>query len=631
MFAILGTTAVVFAEDNTPAPAPSASPLSSIILRGGSPTGSSIFDPLPVTTLDKPLWKDGLLATLKFDPRGDFRDKTKPAKVETPDSDEPVISKNDIDSVIIEGAEQITGKDLLKMPLPLSRAEFEQALKDRKMDPGQKLGELYDEYRNAQIQQSMGALTLSRALDHEGLKRKLPAHVSNKRVDYVVRSLLIRNAIDQKKVATKKTPVTDAFGAPLTDAKGTPLTRTTADEDMKKYSNDQLYTWLRELVSNKTVSFYFDWTYQDGGMDESLQALSSETAFNWPKFVKTENNPLIRFAGVPEKAEDFREQIRLKLESVNTSLRRGTLWQTLLAESPLGIDLQFRALPGEFEKMYQTTYGVKSAQDSIEIPRMEAKVREISITGAKAADVKKRFEALLALKADEATKVIFGDGTRQMTPEEELAAKTKINDLRKSAPDEIIATLKAEFAVELSSKALTIETKAKAFQKSELDPLPTTADMTSEAQEMRIAFNPLFGIQSLLPEAAISGTPTGATLLLLEELASVDAEKVGLKDSRIKQILWKKIQLKTQANGFREIAYKLLSRNTITVVNDTCLDSNWACIATSPRQLADALFPEALCTDSQMPGSSLGNRELLDQVYQISLELLGQAFEVGTK
>ncbi|MGK5089246.1 hypothetical protein WDW86_16980 [Bdellovibrionota bacterium FG-2] len=652
MLAILGTTALGFAEETPP---------SSIVLRGANPF-PSLFDPLPATTIDNPLWKDGVIATLNFDRRADqrlIRTKQDSSRIEyketaivmgpesqrgteTKPADSSFESKWTLHgkdttgsnsgqdpTFILENEELIFGKDLLKLPLPMSKADFEQAMKDRKMEPDPKL---YDQYRENHLQQSMAALNVSRALDHEALKRKLPAHVSNKRVEYVVRSLLIRNAVDQKKVLTQKIPLLDSNGAPLTDAKGIPLTRNAPQENMAKYSDADLYAWLQELVATKTVSFYFDWTFQDGGMDEALQDLRAETAFNWPKFVKTENNPLIRFAGVPSKVEDFREQIRLKLESVNTSLRRGTIWQTLLAESALGIDLQFRVLPGEFEKMYQTTFSTKSAAELIDVPRMEAKVREVTITGAKASDFKKRFEALLALKSEEATKAIFGDGTTQMTPEEELAAKAKINDLRKTAPEEILALLKAEFAADISAKTIQIESKAKSFQKSELDPLPPASDMTAEAQEMRIAFNPLFGIQSLLPETPISGASEGSLLMLLEELSSLAAEQVGIKDSRIRKNLWKKIQLKTQANSFREITYNLLRRNTLKVENDTCLDSNWNCITTSPKLLTDALFPEALCADSTMPDtSSLGRPDLLDRVYQISLELFGQAFEVGTK
>jgi hypothetical protein len=151
----------------------------------------------------------------------------------------------------------IRGEDFLTQAAPDSMAAmiYEQTLSTHPeaIDRTKSASELRREYRKKLEDRGMAMLILNRILDHEAMKRKLEPEVSDARVSYVLRSVLIQYGMNVEKLATLTRPLDE-----------TSLAGQVLEKDTCGRTED---TQLAESVASRTDAEMFAWL-KSGAADE---------------------------------------------------------------------------------------------------------------------------------------------------------------------------------------------------------------------------------------------------------------------------------------------------------------------------------------------------------------------------
>lgn len=179
----------------------------------------------------------------------------------------PDLRKNslgDFDTYRINPDGKIEGQELFDLIRPKELARFKQELLFSGVQGN--AAELYKKYLDKSVNQGMAALMFNRILDEEAMRKKLPPHVSDERVGYAMRSILVENAIQSGLVASHVETVGSSFPAetrPQISAPASgvadrclaeppkvlaPATRKSPDQDMSLTPHVELYGYLKAVV-----------------------------------------------------------------------------------------------------------------------------------------------------------------------------------------------------------------------------------------------------------------------------------------------------------------------------------------------------------------------------------------------
>ena len=375
-------------------------------------------------------------------------------------------------------------------------------------------------YLNFQVNNTAARLALVRIVDNEAMKLKLSPLPSEDRVDFIVRWILVRNAIETGvectghspgwvkppgAICVKKEEVVSACGNRYRDRDGSWLQELVPAESTQSLSDAELYDALVKRVGTQPVAFKIDW--QDLGShtlgQERLQRkepgaypevrlvfsrLPKEPmATCVPRFPK--KNPYSQCekaakVGKPEtlRCEEgdqlyvmpplvqFREQIAQKLEVYQRKQIRKLAWEALVAkEFPL---LAWQNLATASEQELLVNRG--AVLPNVRVADQSVVFTEFGFSGEVAARAADRMEALVGEREQKAIEELFAQtpGNTVETPEEGLAKKQKILAWRSTVPKEVFTTLGQEFSKELAAGKLVISLKDRGIErKGSLVPL----------------------------------------------------------------------------------------------------------------------------------------------------------------
>lgn len=196
----------------------------------------------------EPIWKNKVLARIKFDSSGDER-------------------KNDEDRYIfnVNPEGYILGSDVLEFLKPRSLEEFKQVLKAQGYDVSN-IDSLYTNYKDqmvknagASLDRAIAILALNRIIDNEAMKQKVEIEtdstVLRDRAFYVFKTILTKAAIYTGKIsekeAVKKTIQVDCEADESDDCDGGKRTQTITErvptQDVSKLFHTDLYPELVKI------------------------------------------------------------------------------------------------------------------------------------------------------------------------------------------------------------------------------------------------------------------------------------------------------------------------------------------------------------------------------------------------
>lgn len=572
-----------------------------------------------------PVWKDQDLARVRLSPKGDRRQTE---------------IQHQLFSINEEGT--IPAKAILGLGSQIAQQEI-----FKKIMSGGSAADTAQLYRDALPKAATRALSvaaLNRILDHEAMKLMLQPEPSDRRVDYVMRSLFTEIAAMLGKVPTEVRKTKDACERERD--------RTVPVEHLARYSNQEMYGWLKEAVGEKPVTFNIDWTYAEGGMASELQALRlAEDEMTW--------SPIrLSFQKLPGAWREFREEIRRKMLPVHRTMTRQAVWRRLIMQQHpfMYWELLFSVNDGDMREIYEAVKGrLFKAQ-----PR-QAELFELVIKGERAAELKERFLAELSkAQAELVAKIEARIPKGQLpTPEQRAEVVAMIEQANRTVPREIferlehesldpaLARLEAEVpagAAELPAGCAPepIQVSGTGPLKAALLETPIEHDGVSappsnqslNAHRHQLAFQAGNGL-GIFPRVEAVESDGTIRVMLLKETRLGQVYTVPAEHPVVQAHLKSRVQSRKQGTVMREVAFRLFQSNPVEMLVSTCDDPDWSCPSTSARALAEAMFPEVL-----LDGESLGtdtpnlkpeNKDK-DRVVTSSLgrpELAGKVLEIG--
>ncbi len=504
-----------------------------------SDAGLFMADPLPTPSAtpsaENPSWKDKVLAHVQLNYLNDSR------------------KASDMDQYEINEDGTISGQNLLDLAHPLEEAMFEQVIQARGQTQPGDFKKMYQQYLQQVTDRSMGLLVLNRILDHEAMKRMLSPEVSDTRVNYVMRSLLVDNAI-----STNKVP---------------------AGQDLSVRSNAEMYAWLRDRVGGQPVRFNINWQYRDGGTGDLLDAANSEEPFDWPPVS-------LSFEKLPDSWQDFRGQVAEKLQPDYLMLLRSNVWQVLVSEHDSMV--AWESLFAVTDAQMKTAYA-QMKDSNFKVTDMTATVAEFDVAGAKASDFRAQFDGEIQKTETDLLNQIFA--TPPASDQDQAKLKGKILELRQTIPNQVYQQIAAKFAADVKSGALKISFTNRSITQKGTDLLPT--DNSVASQQLRFAVNPNSLAIALLPEQELVDTHgTIKILFLVNQVAGAPAY-LNIQDPRVQNVLKQQIEENVQMGVFKDTALELYRKNPLKLDVDTCSDSMWPCASIDPRHWVDLVFPDS--------------------------------------
>jgi hypothetical protein len=487
---------------------------------------------------------------------------------------------------------KITGEDLLQLAHPAEQALYEQVMRQEGRTGD--LNKLYHDYLQDLTDRALGLLILNRIIDHEAMKRKVAPEVSDNRVYYVLRALLVRNAIDRR----------------LNPDSG----------------NAALYAALKETVGARPVRFNIDWKYRDGGMAMHLEALNNRsTELEWPPVT-------LSFMRLPETVQEFEQQLRQKMQPSYRALMRQTVWRVLVQEANPNIMWQslFAVTTEELSRMYQTL-----REQAFRVQATSARVSYVAISGPKSAELKARFLAILTQRQTALLNELFGQNPQGAASEaEQTALRERIRELRATVPAQALEEARQELAAAIAAGEVRVDLRDGELEHNGIDAMPT--DNSVASQQRRMAFNPMFSSMGLFPKLELIDGDGTVRIMFFRSLEPGAVSYLDQNDRRVEQALRAKIQAKLQGRVFRDLAYRLFRENRYESNVSTCSEIDWPCANTEPRHLAEILFPEVLFPGASLGfdgpnrpvANTLGRSELMDRVFEIKLDLFQRVFEI---
>lgn len=585
-------------------------------------TKTSFAQTAPENPISQASWRSAVLGRVQFDQSGDLRR-----------------SVSDRWRHAINPRGLITGEDLLGPARIKTREQFETELKNEAKGDAERL---YQEYLRGVLDHGIALLTLNRVIDNEAMKKKMSPDVLPLRSFYVMRAVLIENAVSTGMVKTRRVKVPLIPGIPPSPwgAETPSKTQTVPAEDMSLRSNDELYGWLRtrvveaiaKLTRDTEVKFNIDWTYKLGGLEQVLADLARQDPLSWNQVsVVFPCSPKDPEACLPRTWQGFQEQIAQKLNVVQRSMIRTIGWGMLFRRYVK--DYEFARIEqherGEVEGFYEAM-----KDRMFKVAARRAEVIDFTVSGARAQEFTARFNALLMERQEQLLAELFPKDGPQPGPEEREALKKRIEELRGTVPVEVMAATQLEFSDAIEAGEIQLVSGPRVLEHKDTAELPT--DDSIESRQKRGVFNPMFEAMSFLPKLEMTDQDQNIRLLFLKKMSSVDAGHVGLDHKGVRPAIEKALSEKKLAALIRSTAYKALSANRLVVATDTCTQAPWPCIEYDAKRLTEALFPEVLFPNEELgsdkngqPITSTVERPwLLEKVAEIPLNLFYQVFMV---
>ncbi len=506
---------------------------------------------------------------------------------------------------------RIEGQDFLSIVWPAGFDAFSRTLKMRGVVGS--AARLYEQYLQQLSRQGMGILTLARILDHEAMKRKLKPQVSRSRVNYVLRSILVQNAANARKILVKEVVVAGGK-VELHPA-----------QDISSLSNATLYAWLTEGVGANTMTINMDWKYREGGVQADWNEVSfSQSELKWPAVS-------LHFDKLPLTWQGMSALITQQLQDHQTRLTRQMMFERLVQEKNGALSLQtlFGISSQQVDTLYQTL-----KDRTFRLSRYHSGAHDLLISGDRATEFKSRFLVILAEKEKQSNadfKVLPGEIEGGESPIDRQKRLLKhADELRDQVPLEIVNQLMVgEFADDLASGRLNVRVGTRDAET--LSPAAASSVSTASSIDQKIdaaLLNPMFAGTSLFPvlnEVLQDHSIRVVVLKKIEELSPIYLDPAL---PQVREFLRRKISARLIAKAYRRTAYDLLSENPVAIVNQICGQPEWPCLDTNAKLWTEAMFPEILYPGMTLPESStLLDEQHFDRVLDISTDSLRIVFQ----
>lgn len=581
----------------------------------------------------------------------------------------------------------IRAEEFLTQAAPDSMAAmiYEQTLNSQpeKIDPNKSARQLRREYRQKLEDRGMAMLILNRILDHEAMKRKLEPEVSDARVAYILRAVLIQFGINLGKIATVTQPLdkVSLVGNLIAKDPCGRVEETVLAENVASRTDAEMFTWIKEDFDEKvasarqalkaqgvaedeinrrigttTLTLEVDWSNGSGmGLGSELEAIHGGKDLGWPQVsidsvTGTGANCRIYRAGeeqgikmalkgaqFPRTVEELRTAIRSQLQLTYRPYLRMAAWRGLVTQAhPMASwEQMFSVTSSQMDRMYEALKG-----DFVEIVRNTGTFTEVRAEGVQASAFEARYLALL--DQGEAAHQTEFNPTDESTLESEAGRNRWMNQMvafRREIQAKAYATATAEFAAAIQGGQLKLSSLERKIERNTGDPQfgkPMGTLISFADQEAISVANVQFFTSRLVPR--LSGTEGGnrSVIATMSDLSVVPVFKPK-SDPLVEQILRGRVSARLQGRIFRKLAYDLFRLNPFKVTRSFCEDPNWPCSVVgdptlAPRVLAEALFPETLYPgmtlggSSGLPTSTLRDDAHFDRVQEISISDLERVF-----
>ncbi|MGK5085000.1 hypothetical protein WDW37_17055 [Bdellovibrionota bacterium FG-1] len=489
----------------------------------------------------------------------------------------------------------------------------------REVISGEELFDLVDP--EGDVEQGIAVLALARILDHEAVKHRMATQVSEDRVSYVVHSILVQNAANLQKMKVRA----EVVMIPDTCKPGPRL-----DQDYEKCrghsrnviayhpledisavgSDEYLYGLLRsETIGtepnsfrSRSATFNIDWKFREGGLAFELQRLqTSKDELRWPKVslvIGNEPDPeVVLLAGAavrpsfPLSLQEFKNQIRRKLQTVQTGLVRAAVLQKLLQERvPPSSEQAFGVVTREeMDQMYRRLLQGPASP----LGRLQANILEINAVGVRAIDFRTEFLRRLTETEKDYLRAWKEDPQHLFTDADEERLNQYAARIRQTVPSDIYRKLLVEFSSDIKSGKLGVSMEKRALSRRQTDSSsPLAADLL-DAKEMNYFFfvptaqNPFPPVESLLFHFDGVDFDGSVRIAVLESRE----QSLEARDSpETQQILRKGVLAEKRQQSVNKILLNLLSQNHVEIMTNTCAEPGWPCLDVQPRVLVPHLM-----------------------------------------
>lgn len=475
---------------------------------------------------------------------------------------------------------------------------------------------LFDSTLEKETLKAWGVLALNRVLDQEAMKRKYSPFVTEDRLNYVLRTILLKHGMNSGLIPTHLESDLDARGRPVLNDQGEVKSRRVMNSGGKVYSNQELYTALLGASSGQAVHIAMDWEFNEGNTYSLLEAIrSNRKEPEWPGITLT-------FAQLPPTWQEFEDQLRDKLETPHRVLVRRAVWKELVLEHNPNLTWQslFSVSSTEMDRMYAT---IKN--NSFRSQRAASTVLEINARGIEGPKFLTLFKERLATWEKELLSEIFRKDLPE-TDEVRKAQGERVIATRRTIALQVFDDLLRKMSGAVSSGRLQVTHRIRELEFDGLKEIPQEPDFESRlAQAVAL---PYFGSVALFPLIEGHAPRGGDSVAVMFDQRAIEAVLIPIEDPRVQRLLRAKLQAKAQAHTFRELAYLLFGENLLKIEPGFCVATAFPCVDPRPHLLAEAMFPETYYTGFSNVGSTLLEPSALDRVLSIGMEDFNRVYSV---
>ncbi len=580
----------------------------------------------------------------------------------------------------------ISGKDfseILKLfsrkPIP-TRAELEKMIrleqeKNKALKPGEAEAELaaklkeYDQFMVQMRTKIQALLMLTRIVDRESVSLEIPYTISDERVDYVVKSILLISATDQNKA--KKTgkvkldliekeetsEVCDISKvAYINGAQSLDFSPTAAGEPLIA----QLYSDFRTRIGNQPVSITFDWDYVEAGMNRKLEQLKQEP------FGDQWSSVDLKLSPVPESLDEFKRLVASQLHPVYRSFVRDQVLRQILGKKK-STELSVLDLKVNSAEVLRILEQAKAELAKASVETLEGTFQELVMSGQDRFNFARAFREQMQKMTDailvdsdqilmaRLSKQFAGEGAKSVSSEEGVNYQKKSEEieLRKSRiVSEAFAVAQAKFANEIAAKTLSVALRDRLVVET-ISPLSGIQVVGEAKDSISLSQNELLSSDSKMQRIAEmemkASKKAGARRLVScfgasdqdeirflfygKEMKSVAKAPLKLESvlTSLDHFAIGKIKEKWITHYQRAAISSLFSRNYLVAAVDLSADGAWTDFTQNADELSASLFVETVYDDHKgdeivtkaSADDVINNDKRVDYLQSISSPLMG--------
>ncbi len=537
--------------------------------------------------VQKPAWVDEHLGHMRFNHQGDLRGRQSKGESKKEDPLSFRLKKPggqsssagaDFERYRRNESGVILGEELLQVAQPMDFAVFQQLIAQT---PNADARALYAEHVKQVGEAGMSVLVLNRIIDHEAMKMKVDySFPVGKAARYVMRSVFTQNAMMTDHVRTRSEQELDAQGKPLIGLDGKPRMKKVLLERVSTYPMVTQYEWLKRTVGENPVRFNIDWTFTEDGIGRDFdQTLRLQKRDGWPVLQ-------FNFERLPATWQEFHDELNRqameKLEPHYLLMKRSAVFWTIARRMFPHLDVQTLAAmtESEFKRQYESM-----RDTTFKVVPMTSTFLELQLQGPKAPEFLGRLRQLLS----ERERDLLAQLRSAQTEEERARLRAQIGEWRKSVPRQVIEQVSQEFEVAIAKGELRLESMSRKLEHNGMDPMPQ--DGSVESQIKLVAFNSMMLAAKILPLSQVTGPDRVIHLIFPQELTGGQPTYLPISDSRVVDVLRNRIQNEVTAKALKQVVLRLFHENRFVPQVSLCHTSDWPCLDTNPRTLAEAMFP----------------------------------------